>query len=187
LQFIEDSSSDIVDKAFEFDGLTLLAEVSAALVVGVGGKEGAIGGEDSEGEKAKEADDLNQDLRDFDIEFFSQAIFEVSEIGFTGDMRRRDTGIEAIMFPLFFITDSREESFQIGELLQISEEFYKEEANRVIGMTTYGGIGFCDNGSHEREIDQGSDKAGESTGDLSGGIDLDPSGDKAVIGKEPAS
>ena len=111
----------------------------------------------------------------------------MGEIGFTGDIRRRDAGIEAVMFALLLIPDRREESLQIGELLQISEEFYKEEANRVIGMTTYGGIGFCDNGSHEREIDQGSDKASESTGDLSGGIDLDPSGDKAVIGKESAS
>ena len=48
-------------------------------------------------------------------------------------------------------------------------------------------IGRSADGSDEREIDQGSDKASESTGDLSGGIDLDPSGDKAVIGKEPAS
>ena len=48
-------------------------------------------------------------------------------------------------------------------------------------------IGRSADGSDEREIDQGSDKASESTGDLSGGIDLDPSGDKAVIGKESAS
>jgi len=141
LQFIEDSSSDIFDKAFEFDGLTLLAEVSAALVVGVGGEEGAIGGEDAKREKAKEADDLNQDLRDFDIEFFSQAIFEMSEISFTGDMRGRDTGIEAIMFSLLLISDDREESFQIGELLQISKQFQKKEADWVIGMATHGGVG----------------------------------------------
>lgn len=48
----EDSSSDIFDEALELDGLTLFTEVSAALVVGVGGKEGTIGGEDVEGEKA---------------------------------------------------------------------------------------------------------------------------------------
>jgi len=141
LQFIEDSSSDIFDEALELDGLTFLTEVSAAFVAGIRGKQSAIGGEDGKREKAKEADDLNQDLRDFDIEFFSQAIFEVSEIGFTGDMRRRDTGIEAIMFPLFFITDDREESFQIGELLQISKQFQKKEADWVIGMATHGGVG----------------------------------------------
>ena len=103
---IEDSSSDIFDEAFELDGLTLLAEVSTAVVVRVGRKEGAVGGEDGKGEKAEEANDLDQDLRDFDIEGLSQTIFEMSEIGFTGNMIRRDTGIEAIMFSLFFIPDS---------------------------------------------------------------------------------
>jgi hypothetical protein len=111
LQFIEDSSSDIFDEALELDGLTLLAEVSAALVVGVGRKEGTIGGKDGKREEAEEADDLYQDLRDFDIEAFSQAIFEMSEIGFTGNMRKRDACIEAIMFPFFFIPNRREEGF----------------------------------------------------------------------------
>jgi len=65
----------------------------------------------------------------------------VSEIGFTGDMRRRDTGIEAIMFSLLFIPDSREESFQIGELLQISEQFQKEEADGIVGIASHGRVG----------------------------------------------
>jgi hypothetical protein len=117
LQFIEDSSSDIVDEALEFDGLTFFTEVGATFVVGVRREEGAIGGEDGKGEEAEESNDLNQDLRDFDIEAFSQAIFEMSEIGLTGDMRRRDACIEAIMFPLLLISDHREKSFQIGELL----------------------------------------------------------------------
>jgi len=65
----------------------------------------------------------------------------MSEIGFAGDMRRRDTGIEAIMFPLFLIPDDREKGFQVRELLQISEQFQKEEADRIISMTSPGGIG----------------------------------------------
>jgi hypothetical protein len=44
------------------------------------------------------------------------------EIGIPWDMRRRDTGIEAIMFSLFFIPDSREEGFQVRELLQITKQ-----------------------------------------------------------------
>jgi hypothetical protein len=52
LEFIEDSSSDIFDEALELDGMTLFTEVGAALVVGVGGKEGTVGREDVEGEKA---------------------------------------------------------------------------------------------------------------------------------------
>jgi len=141
LQFIENSSSDIIDEAFELDGLTFLTKVSAAFIARVRRKEGAVCREDMKGEKAQEANDLDQDLRDFDIEAFSQAIFEMSEIGFAGDTRRRDTGIEAVMFPLLLISDRREESLQIGELLQISEQFQKEEADGIVGMPSYGRIG----------------------------------------------
>jgi hypothetical protein len=108
--------------------------------MGVGRKEGAIGGKDGKGEKAQEANDLDQGLRDFDIEGLSQAIFEMSKIGFTGNMITRDTGIEAIMFSLFFIPDSREEGFQVRGLLQVSEQFQKEEADRIISMTSPGRI-----------------------------------------------
>jgi hypothetical protein len=71
LQFIEDSFVDSFDEALELDGGTLIAEVGAALVVRIGREEGAIGGEDGEGEEAEEVNDLNQDLGDFDIEGFS--------------------------------------------------------------------------------------------------------------------
>ena len=71
LQFIEDSSADIFDEAFELDGGTLVAEVGAALVVRIGRKEGAIGGEDGKGEETEEVNDLNEDLGDFDIEGFA--------------------------------------------------------------------------------------------------------------------
>lgn len=70
LQFIEDSPSDIFDEALELDGFTFLTEVSAAFIVGVRRKEGAIGREDGKGEKAEEANDLYQGLRDFDIKAF---------------------------------------------------------------------------------------------------------------------
>jgi hypothetical protein len=71
LQLIEDSFANIVDEAFELDGLTLFAEVSTALIVRVGREESAVGREDGKGEKTEEANDLNQDLRDFDVEGFS--------------------------------------------------------------------------------------------------------------------
>jgi len=52
-------------------------------------------------------------------------------------------------------------------------------------MASPGGVSGGADGSDEGEIDQGSDKTGQSPGNLSGGMDLDPSGDKAVIRKEP--
>jgi hypothetical protein len=82
-------------------------------------------------------------------------------------MRRRDTGIEAIMFSLLLIPDRREERLQIGELLQVSEQLQKEEADGVVGMPSPGGVSLGADGSDEGEIDQGSDKAGEPAGNLS--------------------
>jgi len=45
------------------------------------------------------------------------------------------------MLSLLLIPDDREKGFQIGELFQVSEEFQKEEADWVIGMTSFLGIG----------------------------------------------
>jgi hypothetical protein len=121
--------------------MTFITEVSAALVVAVRRKEGAIGGEDLKGEEPEEADDLNQDMSDLGIAFFSQAIFEMSEIGFTGNMRGRDPSIEAIMSSLLLVSDDGEKSFQIRELFQISEEFQEKEADGIIGMSSRKRIG----------------------------------------------
>jgi len=44
-------------------------------------------------------------------------VLEMSEIGFTRDMRTRDPCVEAIMFSFLFISNDREESFQIREFL----------------------------------------------------------------------
>ena len=52
-------------------------------------------------------------------------------------------------------------------------------------MASHERIGRGADGPDEGEVDEGSDKAGEPAGNLSGRIDLDPSGDKAVVGKEP--
>jgi hypothetical protein len=59
LEFIEDSSSDVFDEAFELDGVALIAEVSAAFIAGVRRKEGAIGGEDGESQQTQELGDLD--------------------------------------------------------------------------------------------------------------------------------
>ena len=65
----------------------------------------------------------------------------MSEIGLTGEMSQGDTGIEAIRLSLFFISNEGEESLKIRELLKVSEEFEEEEADRIIGISSYRGIG----------------------------------------------
>ena len=65
----------------------------------------------------------------------------MSEVGIPWDMRKRDTGIEAVIFSLLLISDYREESLQIGELLQVSEQLQKEEADGIIGVSSHGRVG----------------------------------------------
>jgi hypothetical protein len=43
---------DIADESLELNGVTFLTEVGAALVMGVGGKEGTVCREDVKGEEA---------------------------------------------------------------------------------------------------------------------------------------
>jgi hypothetical protein len=68
-----------------------------------------------------------------------------------------------VMFSLLLIMNDGEKSFQMGELLQITEQFQEKEADGVMGMASNRGVSSCTDGSDEREIDQRGDKAGEST------------------------
>jgi hypothetical protein len=45
------------------------------------------------------------------------------------------------MFSLLFISNDGEKNLKIGKLFEVSEEFEEEEADRVIGMSSYRGIG----------------------------------------------
>jgi hypothetical protein len=90
----------------------------------------------------------------------------MSKVPVTGEMSKRDASIKAIMFSLLFIPEGGEEGFQIGELFEVSEQFDEEEADRVIGKASNRGVGGSTKGSDEGEIDQGSNEAGETTGNL---------------------
>jgi len=89
------------------------------------------------------------------------------------------------MSSFLFIPNDGKEGFHIGELLQISEEFQEEDADRVIGMTPFGGISRSGNRPDEREIDQGGNQASQTSSDLARGVVLNTSGHKAVMGKKP--
>jgi len=48
---VNDSLSDVIDDAFELDELTLLTEIGAAFVPGIGGEKGPVGSHDLIGEE----------------------------------------------------------------------------------------------------------------------------------------
>ena len=62
---------DGFDDAFELDKLTLTREIGAALVPGIGGKKGSIGGKYPIGEKPQEFCDFYQHMEDLVVALFS--------------------------------------------------------------------------------------------------------------------
>lgn len=67
---IEDSLPDIFNNAFKLDKFAVRTEIGAALIAGVGGKEGAVGSNDLIGEETKTFSDFYQDMEDMIVEFF---------------------------------------------------------------------------------------------------------------------
>jgi len=61
---------DIFDDTFEFDKLTLTAEIGTTLVPGIGREQGAIGGKYLIGEKPREFCDLYKHMEDVVVKFF---------------------------------------------------------------------------------------------------------------------
>lgn len=177
--------ADVVDDALKGDGVTLSAEVGAALVAGVGGKEGAVGGDDLVGEKAQKLDDSDQDMEDAVVEVLSQSGLEVGEGCLAGDMTVADARIDPIVFSSDRIIEQLAEGLEVAELLQMAEELKEKEADRVVGHT-HQAVLVGHNGTKEGEVDKGRDHAGEAPDDPSAGIDLDVSTLVAVIGEQKA-
>jgi len=97
VQPIEHPSADIVDNADELDAVAVSLEPGAALVSGVGGKEGSIGGDDLVGEESEQLGDLHQDVKDSVVKLLPQTFLEVGEGGLAGDIFKVDPSVKAVM------------------------------------------------------------------------------------------
>jgi len=113
---------DVFDESFELDGLTRIAEVGAALVPGIGGKEGAIDGDDLIREKAEQFGNLHKQVEDLVVESFSQAFFQICKSGLTRQMGILDARIESVMFLFFRIPKYFYKGFHVGILLEVAEQ-----------------------------------------------------------------
>jgi hypothetical protein len=71
VQSTKDSSSDIFDDSFKLNEVTLIAEICAALVPGIGWKKGTISSNDLIGEETQEFDYFHQYMEDAVIKFFT--------------------------------------------------------------------------------------------------------------------
>ena len=76
--------------------MALIAEIGTAFIPGPGGIEGAVMGEDFEGNHLEFMEDIDEDMKNLIIELFAQTYAKIRESGFTGDTVIGDTGIGAI-------------------------------------------------------------------------------------------
>jgi len=162
---VEHPATDIFDDVTKLYKLTLSTKVSAALIAGVAGKEGSVGGENLIGEEAQKLGDLHQHMKDPIVEFLPQPVLKVGDGGLTGQMLFIDTGILPVVFPPVPVTECEEETFHVGVFFKVAEEFQQEEAHRVIGKAPQAVL-MRDDGADEGKIHQGGDKAGQAPYDV---------------------
>jgi len=159
VQPIEDPSADIFDNADEFAAVTFVLEPGAALVSGLGGKEGSIGGDDLVGEESEQLGDLHQDVEYPVVKFLPQSFLEVGEGGLAGDIKT-DTGVKTVMpspIPIP-IPKNLHEGFHVRKLFNVPEKIQDKKANGIIGGPSYG-ISISDQGTDEGKVNQGGYKS----------------------------
>lgn len=166
------SLPDVFDNTLELDGVTLIGKISTALVTGIGGKEGAVCCKDFIRKEPEEFGDFDEDMEDLIIEFFSQPVFEIRECSVTRQMSRVDTGIDPKMFPSIPIPNGMHEVLHGGISFKIAKEFDQKEAHGIVGEAGQGVLMGYDR-SDKREVNQGSDESGKSTGDSAIGMNFD--------------
>jgi len=157
VQPIEDPSADIFDNADEFNAFTFFFEPGAALVLGLGGKEGSIGGNDLIGEESEQLGDLHQDVKDPVVKFLPQSFLEVGEGGLAGDIKT-DTGVKTVMPSPFPIPKNLHEGFHVRKLFNVPEKIQDKKANGIIGGPSYG-ISISYQGTDEGKVNQGGYKS----------------------------
>jgi len=153
VQPIEYPSADIVDNANEFNAFTFFFEPGAALVAGIGRKEGPVGGDDFIGKKSEQFGDLHQDMKDLIVKIFPQPVLEVGKGGFAGDVLKADPGVETVMPPAVPVPEHFHEGLHVRIFFDMPEQFQKEKTCGIIGDSNQG-ILMGDQGADEGEIYQ---------------------------------
>jgi len=155
---IEDPSADIFDNAHEFNAVTFFFEPGAALVSGVGGKEGSIGGNDLIGEESEQLGDLHQDVKYPVVKFLPESFLEVGEGGLAGDIFRIDPGVKAVMPSPLPVPDYLREGLHVGVFFEVAEKIEKKKTDGIIGDPG-DGISMSDQGTDKRKVNQGGHKS----------------------------
>jgi len=167
---IEDAIPDFFGDIFNGYPGTSITEVGAAFVSGPGRIEGAVMGEDLEGNHFQVMEDAHQDMKDVIVSFFSDALAEVGEGSFGGDVFK-DAGIAPIFTPSFRFPKHRQKGVHVRVVVNIPEQVQEKECYRVIAGRAEDAVGINYQGPDKGEVNQGDDHACISALYIPSGID----------------
>jgi hypothetical protein len=106
-------------------------------------------GQNFKGNHFKLMKDMDEDMKDFVIEFFTQSSSENGESAFTRDVVFRDTGICSITSAPVLIPKQLKEFSHVLMPIDIAKQVDQENTWRVITRRAIRGITVRDNGSDE--------------------------------------
>ena len=135
-----------------------MAEECTAFVSGPGRIEGAVMGDNLEGNHFQVMEDAHQDMKDVIVSFFSDALPEVGEGSFGGDV-----GINAGKAPIFtspfLIPQDGQKGVHVGVVVNIPKQVQEKEGNRIIAGRTEDAVGIGRQGADKGEVNQVGDHA----------------------------
>jgi len=132
--------------------------------------EGAVMGEELEGNHFQIMEDAHQDMKDVIVSFFSDALAEVGEGSFGGDVES-NAGIAPIFTSSFLLPKHRQKGVHVGVVVNIPEQVQEKECHRVVAGRAKDAVGIRHQGPDKGEVNQGDDHACISALYIPSGID----------------
>jgi len=161
IESIENTVSHLPQHMVYGDGVTLIGEVSAALVPGPGWEESAVMREDLGGDHLKLLEDPDHDMENFLIEIFAEARPEIGEGGLTRQIFQAKAGISAIgPAP---VPEQSKDVAAVEVPMKSTKQIDQEEAGRIIAGWSDLGVAVGNQAANEGEIDQRGDHFGIAT------------------------
>jgi hypothetical protein len=167
---IEDTLPDFFGNILDGYPGTFITEVGAAFVSGPGMIEGAVMGEDLEGDHFEVMEEAHQDMKDVIVSLLSDALAEVGEGSFGGDVV--DNACMAPIFTSsFLLPKDRQKSIHVRVVVNIAEQVQEKERHRIIAGRPEDAVGIRRQRADKGKVNQRGDHTGISALYIPPGID----------------
>jgi hypothetical protein len=167
---VEDALPDFFGDILDGYPGTFIAEVGAAFVSGPGMIEGAVMGEELEGDHFQVMEDAHQDMKDVIVSLLSDALAEVGEGSFGRDAFN-NAGIAPIFTSSFRFPKHCQKGVHVRVVVNIPEQIQEKERHRIIAGRSKDAVGIRRQRADKGKVNQGGDHTGISTLYIPPGID----------------